>query len=114
MSKRVTIQIAEAGVFRGHPGGPFELNDEIFSQICRNFARDGIPVPVDWEHATEADAAALANGGAPACGWIHDLINHGDSVWAEVEWLPKAESQIQNGEYRYCSPAIRFGCKDQR
>lgn len=115
-TKTVPIQIAEIGSWKGHPSGPFELNARVFSEIVSNFMKDGIPVPIDAEHASEADATSgsIPVNGAPAMGWIHSLENRGDKgLWGMVEWLEPAKSYIKEGRYKFLSPAVRFGSKDR-
>lgn len=120
--KLVWIQLAECGSFRGHPAGDFALTPAVFSEIVRNFEADlgangrPIPVPIDYEHASEQDPTAgnIPVRGAPAQGWIHRLDNRGQNgLWALVEWLPHSAEQVRSGQYRYISPAIRFGAKDR-
>lgn len=114
--KLVWIQVAEPGHFRGHPAGPFTLDDHVFNEIIRNFDRDKLPVPIDYEHASEADPTSgnVPRSGAPAQGWIHKLEHRpGKGLWGLVEWLPQAAEQIKSGAYRFLSPAVRFGAKDR-
>ena len=115
-AKRVWIQLAEVGSFKGHPAGPFSLDNKVFSEIVTNFKRDKLPIPIDAEHASEADPTSgnIPSQGAPAFGWIHELDNRGDQgLWGLVEWLEPARSYIKEGRYRYLSPAIRFGARDR-
>jgi hypothetical protein len=113
--KPVWIQIAKVGRFAGHPSGAFELTPSIFDEICRNFtAVDRGQVPVDFEHACEADASegAIPVSGAPAQGWIRALDNRGlQGLWALVDWLEPARGYIKEGKYQAVSPAIRFGAR---
>jgi len=113
----VWIQIAKLGAFKGHPAGPFALTPETFDEIVRNFrATANKAVPIDFEHASEADptSGSVPVLGAPAQGWIRDLDNRGTSgLWGLVEWLPQARQYIREGAYRYLSPAIRFGARDR-
>lgn len=113
----VWIQIAKVGAFRGHPAGPFALTPEVFDEIVRNFrATSNRAVPIDFEHASEADptSGSVPVVGAPAQGWIRDLDNRGAAgLWGLVEWLPQARQYIRDGAYRYLSPAIRFGSRDR-
>lgn len=115
-SSAVWIQIAKPGTFRGHPAGPFELNDQVFSDIIRNF-RDtqNRAIPIDFEHASEADSTegSIPVDGAPAQGWIRDLKVDGANLWGLVEWGTKAREYIRAGQYKFFSPAIRFGARDR-
>lgn len=115
-TRLVWIQLAEVGAFRGHAAGAFALTAGVFADCVKNFEKDGLPIPIDYEHASEAPATegTVPVNGAPAQGWIHKLDNRGDAgLWGLVEWLPQAKAQITAGQYRYISPAIRFGGKDR-
>lgn len=116
-NKPVWIQLAKVGTFKGHSAGPFELNPEIFAQIVKNFeATVNKRIPIDFEHASEEDAAAgsIPVDGAPAQGWILKLENRGAAgLWGLVEWLEPARTYIREGKYKFFSPAIRFGAKDR-
>jgi len=113
---RVWIQLAQIGTFKGHPQGPFELTPQVFDSICRNFTSDGLPLPIDFEHASELppNSGSVPSAGAPAIGWIHSLDNRGAAgLWGQVEWLEPARSYIREGKYKFISPAIRFKSKDR-
>jgi hypothetical protein len=115
-AKPVWIQIAKTGAFKGHPAGAFELNATVFDEIIRNFnATENRRIPIDFEHATEADSSSgnIPSEGAPAQGWICDLKVQGGNLWGLVEWLPKARELIRGGNYKFFSPAIRFGARDR-
>lgn len=110
-------QVACVGAFKGHPAGPFELNAKVFDEIVSNWERTGRkPIPVDYEHASEAEATSgtIPISGAPAQGWITDLKNNGAAgLFGKFEWLPLARSQIRGGQYKFLSPAIRFESRDK-
>ncbi len=110
-------QLAKVGTFRGHPAGPFELTPAIFAEIVNNFrATQNQRIPIDFEHASEQDptAGAIPTDGAPAHGWILDLDNRGaGGLWGLTTFHPKAARYIRDDQYRFFSPAIRFGAKDR-
>jgi Mu-like prophage I protein len=111
------IQVAKVGSWAGHPAGQFQLTEKEFGEVVANFkATTNQRIPIDFEHASEADPnkGEIANKGAPAQGWILDLDNRAAAgLWALVDWLPLARGYIQGGQYKYCSPAIRFNSKDR-
>lgn len=113
----VWIQVAKVGQFAGHPAGAFRLDEKVFGEIVYNFrATQNKRIPIDFEHASEAEATAgsIPVDGAPAQGWIVDLDNRGPGgLWALVEWGDKAREYIRSGAYRYISPAVRFNSKDR-
>ncbi len=113
----VWIQIARIGKFAGHSAGPFELSESTFSDIVKNFkATSNQRVAIDFEHASEQDAASgsIPHTGAPAQGWILDLQNRAtDGLWALVEWLEPAREYVRSGKYKFFSPAIRFNARDR-
>lgn len=110
-------QLAKIGSYRGHPAGPFELSPTIFSEIDRNFrASENRRIPIDFEHASEQDAAQgdIPVRGAPAHGWILDLDDRGaGGLWGLTTFHPYAARLIRDEQYLYFSPAIRFGAKDR-
>lgn len=115
-AKPVWIQLAKPGTFRGHPAGPFELNDKVFAEIIANFkATENRSIPIDFEHATEAEptAGSIPSEGAPAQGWIVDLKVQGGCLYGLVEWGEKAREYIRTKKYKFFSPAIRFGARDR-
>jgi phage I-like protein len=111
----VWIQIAKPGRFLGHPSGPFELNERVFSEIIANFKAHPEHIPIDHEHASEAPAneGSIPTHGAPAQGWITDMKIEGGNLWGLVEWTAQAREYIKNGNYRHFSPAVRLGSKDR-
>lgn len=112
----VWIQVAKQGAFAGHPAGPFRLDAQAFEEIIANFkSTANRMIPVDYEHASEQDPThgSIPVSGAPAQGWIKELAIRDGNLWGLVEWLPQAREQIRAGQYRYLSPAIRFGSKDR-
>lgn len=114
--KPVWIQLARSGSFAGHPSGPFELNAQVFSEIVRNFeATKNRAIPIDFEHASEADptSGSIPTAGAPAQGWIRELKIEGGNLFGLVEWGDLARQYIREGKYEGISPAIRFGARDR-
>ena len=112
----VWIQIAKSGSF--NKGGRFELNQQVFGEIIRNFNDTANKrVPIDFEHASESPATEgeIPTRGAPAQGWITklEMRGFGGQLWALVEWLPLAKQYIKAGQYKYFSPAIRFNARDR-
>jgi len=113
--KLVWNKLAVSGTFMGHPSGPFKMDAQTFSQIVKNFNHDGIKVPFDYEHASEQPVAGNApkgRGDVIPSGWIHKLDARQDGLYGAVEWLPEARKKILAGEFKYISPAVRFGATD--
>lgn len=113
-------QLAVAGEYHGHQNGSFRFDRAVFEKIIANFQRnpdntraDG-GVVVDWEHASEADPAKLAHGGAPAAGFIRALAIRGNELWAAIKWLSKAREQVKTGEYKRISPVVAFKSADPK
>lgn len=110
----VWIQIARSGKFEGHSAGYFEMNDQVFADIVRNFTEVDLgQVAFDFEHASEAPPTdgSIPEAGAPAQGWVKKLEVRAGSLWGLVDWLEPARTYIREKKYRFLSPAIRFGAK---
>jgi len=75
--------------------------------IVADFNRGGIPIPLDWEHATEV--AAPEGRPAPAAGWIKALqAREGGAIWGQVDWTPKGAEMVKAREYRFISPVFLY------
>lgn len=109
-------QIAKRGAFRGHPQGPFVIDERTLSEIVSNFnSTANKDVAIDYEHASEQPptSGSIPAIGAPATGHIRKLEVRNGELWGLVEWGTQARQQIREGAYRFLSPAIRFNSKDR-
>jgi Mu-like prophage I protein len=66
-----------------------------------------LPLPVDWEHATEVRAPQGLD--APAAAWIEELaIRDGGAIWGRTSWTPQGARQVTEKQYRFLSPVFAF------
>lgn len=93
------------------PAGTVELfgmEDVVCEQsdaetVIATFNSRGVPIPVDYEHATKYKAAR--GEPAPATGWINSLEwVPGRGIVGSVEWSAAAREQIRAKQYRFLSP----------
>jgi phage I-like protein len=107
---RSWIQLAKTGSFVSKRYGKFSITREDLGQMLHNFThvtpKAPTLLPVDWDHLS-MDAARVPENGA-AAGWMKklELRDGGDTLWAEVEWTPKAAGAIKNREYQFVSPSF--------
>lgn len=113
----IPIAITGSWVKDGHR---FSITKEDLDDIVKNFdGRANGTVVIDYEHASERPEVAKGDA-VPASGWIHNLsVKHDqeddkDTLWASVEWTPRAKEMIEGGEYRFFSPAIDWGAADKK
>lgn len=78
----------------------FVVND--LSEIINNSLRERVDIYIDYEHSILENS----KDGKPAAGWVKELITKENTIWARVEWTPKATQMILNKEYRYISPVL--------
>lgn len=109
-NRRVWINVARAGEWKGHPRGPFEFTAEVFDQIIANAERRKTPINCDYEHQTFKPSVS---GAVPSSGHIVKLERRDDTLWALVELTARAAQHVRDGEYRSCSPVIEFDAKDR-
>jgi phage I-like protein len=76
-------------------------------------AARGLDMVVDFEHASEIDAARLA-GPVRAAGWVKALRSDATGIWGRVEWTTAARAMIGAREYRCVSPTLMVDPKTQR
>ncbi len=70
------------------------------------FVKRGLPLPVDFEHASEHKAPK--GDPAPAAGWVEELQIRDGSIWGRVDWNDSGRNAIEAREYRFISPVIAF------
>ena len=98
------VQVFKTGEFE-HFMGDFVVDESFLSDMVANFKQtmtmmNGNPfAPIDFNHANLADGET-----AKAAGWIVDLEIRDSSLFAKVEWTPKAAEMIKNKEFRFISP----------
>lgn len=88
--------------------GDFNVDDESFELIRKQFKDRKLDLVIDYEHQTLSDVQA------PAGGWIKDLYKGDDAIIAKVEWTEKASEYLKNKEYRYLSPVVLVRKRDQK
>lgn len=125
------IQVAYAGAWKGHMGGPFEFTRETFESFVRNFrahpsykaGADGVgSAPVlafDFGHASEMPASSgdIPTIGTPAQAWTLDLdIREGADgkveLWALTQYLEPARTYVREGKYKWTSVSAWFDATD--
>lgn len=71
-----------------------------------------LPVPFDYEHASERRRPDGTGYEAPAAGWIVELNvvreagERAPGIWGRVEWTPRGRRSVAEREYRFVSPAF--------
>lgn len=88
--------------------GDFNVDDESFELIRKQFKDRKLDLVIDYEHQTLSDVQA------PAGGWIKELYKGEDAIIAKVEWTAKAAEYLKNKEYRYLSPVVLVRKRDQK
>jgi hypothetical protein len=107
---RSWIQLARTGSFVSKRYGKFSIAREDLAQMLSNFTtitpKAPTLLPVDWDHLSMQDPKQPGDGAA--AGWMKklELRDSGDTLWAEVEWTPKAAEAIKNREYQFVSPSF--------
>lgn len=82
-------------------GRAFQVSAET---LMAAFAEDGVAIPVDVNHAT--DAAGLFGGPAPAVGWGVQLRAEGGGLQLKVDWLAEGRALLAARQYLYTSPSF--------
>jgi phage I-like protein len=81
------------------------VNDRPADVVANTLPR--LPLPLDWEHATEERAPKGLD--APAAAWIEEVqLRENGSIWGRANWTPKGGQQVADKEYRFLSPGFDF------
>jgi phage I-like protein len=98
------FQIIPRGTFP-HPSGDKQLIDAAACEaIVNRFKADAAAanfggILVDYDHfSLDTDKPS------EAAGWIMDLQNRADGVYAQIRWAGDGEAKVKSGAYRYVSP----------
>ena len=84
---------------------PVLVDDESARRVIFAFNRQGVQIPVDWEHATVVKGER--GEAAPAAGWITAIEwVPGKGIYGTVSWTATAREQIAAGGYKYLSPVM--------
>lgn len=96
------IHVLPAGEICTKDGrGPYTLPDAA-QLIARSMAAGKLAI--DENHST--DLAAPQGQPSPARGWIVELQQRADGIWARVEWTNTGRQIMASKEYRGVSPVI--------
>jgi phage I-like protein len=82
------------------------INPDPQGVVAATTARS-LPLPLDWEHATENRAPQGLD--APAAGWVEEVAEReGGSIWGRVDWTLRGRTMVEAREYRFVSPVFAF------
>lgn len=98
------FQVIPCGLFK-HSSGIDQLIDATACEkIVNRFKKDAAEpnfggILVDYDHfSLDMDKPS------EAAGWIMDLQNRADGVYAQIRWAGEGEVKVKSGAYRYVSP----------
>lgn len=102
------IELIPAGFDVQGRDGRAWINPDPQGVVAATSARS-LPLPLDWEHATETRAPQGLD--APAAGWIEEVaVRDGGSIWGRVDWTLRGRAMVEGKppEYRFVSPVFTF------
>jgi phage I-like protein len=107
VSKRVPLMTTTNGVVQ-NGDKPFEITASDLELYAESIRAQAGRVPFDYDHSF------AEKGDSRAAGWIQaDTVEvDGDTIYASVEWTPKAAASIRDGEYRFVSPEFDPPARD--
>lgn len=83
--------------------GTFNFSKELCEELLNERAEHAARVNIDYDHL----ALNPQNAGDGKAAGFCDLRARDDGLWAvNVEWTPTARKMLEDGEYRYISPAF--------
>jgi len=85
------------------------VDEEACNSILNRFKEDTAKINfggilVDYDHfSLDTDKSS------EAAGWIMDLQNRADGIYAQIRWAGDGEAKVKSGAYRYVSPVWNRG-----
>ena len=114
LDELVRIPLAKIG--RWFKGAlKFVISKADLATIAANFRKRKADVVVDYDHGTVY--AAGSGQPVPAAGWLKQIDAEPDAqgvLWGLVEFTDKAREMLRAKEYKYISPEIDWGARDNR
>lgn len=91
----------------------FTITDDDLEVFAESIRLNPSKIPVDYDHE------GAGTGSTRAAGWYTgqaEVRKNGAAqrLFAEVEWTPKAQQEIKDGEFRFISPEFSFNEKDPK
>lgn len=87
--------------------GPIELDDEAARRIMQRFAKQGVELPFDFEHASMDGLGPPPGVPVRKAGWIAELqYVPNEGIYGFVRWMDDARQLIRDGHYKYHSPTL--------
>lgn len=97
------VQLVPPGPqLRGRDGRQWRMQDAAVV-VNATIALTGLPLVIDYDHATEKPELAANSG---AAGWIEELKVENGSIWGRVDWTPRGAEKVAGREYRFVSPVL--------
>lgn len=110
-----TFKLPEDGWFHLVPKGRFPIagpegpmvqviDDRAVERMLNRFAEEAkapnFPgILIDYDHFSyDLDKSSVA------AGWVRELKNRENGIWGRIEWTPKGQQSLKDGEYRFVSP----------
>lgn len=96
------FRILACGLTPNRNGAPIYFDSEVGQAVMSDWAADGRPLAIDYEHAH------IPRTGAPpsekrAAGWFRPEVRDGE-LWAtDVDWTPRGREAVESKEFRFTS-----------
>jgi len=107
-------QIAPLGEFPHQPTGVVQVVDQAACDAMTNAFKQESAKPnfagllIDFDHFSLDDKLK-----SEAAGWISELQNRDDGLWAKIRWSDVGEECVKGGRYRFLSPVwSQRDCED--
>lgn len=94
------IQLLPVGEARIRDGRKLFSDEADLKRVAAAWLAQEKDVPVLYQHGDDKAR------GWEAAGWIRKLVLQDDGLYAEVDWLDDAKSEIRAGKWAYISPGI--------
>ncbi len=86
--------------------GTFTFDSDSATSVMAEYAKHGIDLMIDYDHASLASMSIDPAQAGKAAGWFNLEVRNGE-LWAvNVRWTPPAADALRRKEWRFMSPAF--------
>jgi len=112
---RSHIEVFPEGEYVHHQAGKMKVTQDDLAAFAADINQRGDKIPLDFDHSFGKGLGSLSAGWFIR-GSASIEPSSADaslmSLWADVQWTPRAAQSLRDGEYKFISPEFNFRWKD--
>lgn len=111
---RSRIELFPEGEYVHNQAGKMKIDEKFLQAFADDVNERGDRIPLDYDHSFGSGKGSLSAGWfVRGSAQVEENSRGGKSLFADVQWTPRAAESIKAGEYRFISPEWNTKWKDK-